>query len=62
MGGDPCGEKWQGVECVFSNITAMYVNSIHSALANLVFSVNNGTIICFCQTTQWFEFGRRARH
>ena len=19
VGGDPCGDKWQGVECVFSN-------------------------------------------
>lgn len=49
VGGDPCGEKWQGVECVFSNITAMYVNSIHHLLANFIFlSVNNATIICFC--------------
>ncbi|GMN50877.1 hypothetical protein TIFTF001_020030 [Ficus carica] len=23
VGGDPCGENWQGVECVFSNITAI---------------------------------------
>jgi len=25
IGGDPCLEKWQGVSCVFSNITALYV-------------------------------------
>lgn len=25
-GGDPCGEKWQGVVCIGSNIDAMYVN------------------------------------
>jgi len=25
VGGDPCAELWQGVACVFSNITAMYV-------------------------------------
>uniref|UniRef100_A0A2N9I903 Protein kinase domain-containing protein n=1 Tax=Fagus sylvatica TaxID=28930 RepID=A0A2N9I903_FAGSY len=23
VGGDPCGDKWQGVECVFSNITEL---------------------------------------
>ncbi|OWM91271.1 protein STRUBBELIG-RECEPTOR FAMILY 3-like [Punica granatum] len=23
VGGDPCGDLWQGVECVFSNITAL---------------------------------------
>lgn len=27
VGGDPCGDKWQGVECVFSNITELYVDS-----------------------------------
>ena len=26
VGGDPCLELWQGVACVFSNITAMYVH------------------------------------
>jgi hypothetical protein len=25
-GGDPCGEGWQGVVCIGSNIDAMYVN------------------------------------
>ena len=49
VGGDPCGEKWQGVECVFSNITSLYVNSIHHFLANFSFlSVNNVTIVWFC--------------
>lgn len=24
-GGDPCLEQWEGVSCVFSNITALYV-------------------------------------
>ena len=23
-GGDPCGEKWQGVECIDTNIVRMY--------------------------------------
>ncbi|XP_030973580.1 uncharacterized protein LOC115993746 isoform X2 [Quercus lobata] len=23
VGGDPCGDKWQGVECVFLNITEL---------------------------------------
>ena len=23
VGGDPCGDNWQGIQCVFSNITAM---------------------------------------
>jgi len=27
VGGDPCLELWQGVDCVFTNITAMYSHS-----------------------------------
>lgn len=26
-GGDPCSDQWEGVSCVFSNITALYVPS-----------------------------------
>lgn len=26
LGGDPCGDSWQGVLCVFSNVTEMYVD------------------------------------
>ncbi|POO03652.1 Tyrosine-protein kinase [Trema orientale] len=26
VGGDPCGENWQGIECVFSNITSIRLN------------------------------------
>lgn len=26
VGGDPCGDHWQGVECVFSNVTGLYVD------------------------------------
>ncbi|XP_022977885.1 protein STRUBBELIG-RECEPTOR FAMILY 3-like isoform X1 [Cucurbita maxima] len=29
VGGDPCGEKWQGVECVFSNITAIQLSGLN---------------------------------
>uniref|UniRef100_A0A9I9CRH1 Protein kinase domain-containing protein n=1 Tax=Cucumis melo TaxID=3656 RepID=A0A9I9CRH1_CUCME len=29
VGGDPCGEKWQGVECVFSNITALQLSGLN---------------------------------
>ena len=32
FGGDPCGEKWQGVVCDSSNITEMYTSSSSSAL------------------------------
>ncbi|XP_062096421.1 protein STRUBBELIG-RECEPTOR FAMILY 3-like [Humulus lupulus] len=27
VGGDPCGENWQGVECVFSNITSINLSN-----------------------------------
>ncbi|XP_034212591.1 protein STRUBBELIG-RECEPTOR FAMILY 3-like isoform X2 [Prunus dulcis] len=26
VGGDPCGDHWQGVECVFSNVTGLKLN------------------------------------
>lgn len=26
VGGDPCEDEWQGVLCVFSNVTEMYVD------------------------------------
>ncbi|CAI0407358.1 unnamed protein product [Linum tenue] len=29
VGGDPCGEQWQGVSCVFSNITALKLNGMN---------------------------------
>ncbi|CAL1397881.1 unnamed protein product [Linum trigynum] len=28
-GGDPCGEQWQGVSCVFSNITALKLSGMN---------------------------------
>ncbi|XP_015576216.1 protein STRUBBELIG-RECEPTOR FAMILY 3 [Ricinus communis] len=28
-GGDPCGEEWQGVSCVFSNITALKLSGMN---------------------------------
>ncbi|KAJ8761461.1 hypothetical protein K2173_001594 [Erythroxylum novogranatense] len=28
-GGDPCGEQWQGVNCVFSNITELNLNGLN---------------------------------
>ncbi|KAL5579352.1 hypothetical protein UlMin_011794 [Ulmus minor] len=27
VGGDPCGDKWEGVECVFSNITSIKLSN-----------------------------------
>lgn len=38
-GGDPCLELWQGVDCVFSNITAMYRHSpfLQLSFVNIVF-------------------------
>nr|XP_004293601.2 PREDICTED: protein STRUBBELIG-RECEPTOR FAMILY 3 [Fragaria vesca subsp. vesca] len=27
VGGDPCGENWQGVSCVFANVTALKLSS-----------------------------------
>ncbi|KAE7995608.1 hypothetical protein FH972_000384 [Carpinus fangiana] len=29
VGGDPCGDKWQGVECVFSNITELRLSAVN---------------------------------
>ncbi|KAJ9136214.1 hypothetical protein P3X46_033313 [Hevea brasiliensis] len=29
VGGDPCGEEWQGVSCVFFNITALKLNGMN---------------------------------
>ncbi|XP_022724034.1 protein STRUBBELIG-RECEPTOR FAMILY 3-like [Durio zibethinus] len=29
VGGDPCGEEWQGVSCVFSNITELQLNGLN---------------------------------
>ncbi|XP_022715945.1 protein STRUBBELIG-RECEPTOR FAMILY 3-like isoform X3 [Durio zibethinus] len=29
VGGDPCGEEWQGVSCVFSNITELRLNGLN---------------------------------
>ncbi|XVF25868.1 hypothetical protein REPUB_Repub13aG0250900 [Reevesia pubescens] len=29
VGGDPCGEGWQGVSCVFSNITELRLNGLN---------------------------------
>ncbi|KAJ6725059.1 PROTEIN STRUBBELIG-RECEPTOR FAMILY 3-LIKE ISOFORM X1 [Salix viminalis] len=29
MGGDPCSEAWQGVGCVFSNITSLKLNGLN---------------------------------
>jgi len=37
FGGDPCGEKWQGVVCDSSNITEMYTSS--SALVTLCYGL-----------------------
>lgn len=31
-GGDPCTESWQGVQCIGSNITAMYGNLLSNSL------------------------------
>ncbi|CAN1854308.1 Protein STRUBBELIG-RECEPTOR FAMILY 8 [Linum perenne] len=28
-GGDPCGEQWEGVSCVFSNVTALKLNGMN---------------------------------
>ena len=36
VGGDPCGDKWQGVECVFSNITELYVDSRTFELLSII--------------------------
>ncbi|KAJ4849659.1 hypothetical protein Tsubulata_019854 [Turnera subulata] len=29
FGGDPCGEEWQGISCVFSNVTAIKLNALN---------------------------------
>ncbi|KAJ4849660.1 hypothetical protein Tsubulata_019856 [Turnera subulata] len=31
FGGDPCGEEWQGISCVFSNVTAIKPNQLNLA-------------------------------
>lgn len=28
IGGDPCTDHWQGIQCVNSNITGLYVRSL----------------------------------
>lgn len=53
-GGDPCGEAWQGVNCVFSNITEVRLNGLNlggtleAAIANfesiILFDVSNNHI------------------
>lgn len=59
MGGDPCSEAWQGVGCVFSNITSLYalfvsflrhLISISKLLPHLVIES------FFLQKTKWLEF------
>ncbi|XP_038709996.1 protein STRUBBELIG-RECEPTOR FAMILY 3-like isoform X2 [Tripterygium wilfordii] len=29
LGGDPCGEQWQGISCVFSNVTSIKLNGVN---------------------------------
>lgn len=51
VGGDPCLELWQGVACVFSNITAMYGSHppiLKLLLVNIVlFSIIGFRGVCY---------------
>ncbi|XP_012091539.1 protein STRUBBELIG-RECEPTOR FAMILY 3 isoform X2 [Jatropha curcas] len=40
VGGDPCGEEWQGVSCVFYNITSLKLNGM-----NLGGSLDNNLVL-----------------
>jgi len=61
FGGDPCGEKWQGVVCDSSNITEMYTSS--SALVTLCYGLlwvtnsgsNHVNYCCWMQKDTWHE-------
>ena len=59
MGGDPCSDAWQGVGCVFSNITSLYALFV-SFLRHLILISKlllNSVIESFClQKTKWLEF------
>lgn len=59
MGGDPCSEAWQGVGCVFSNITSLYALFV-SFLRHLISIsklLRNSVIQSFfLQKTKWLEF------
>lgn len=60
FGGDPCGDSWQGVFCVFSNVTEMYVEFF---ICLLIFpphlpSAFMSFVLLDLQKTHWHEFRR----
>ena len=59
MGGDPCSDAWQGVGCVFSNITSLYVLFVSFFLYLISISkllLNSVIESFFLQNTKWLEF------
>jgi len=58
LGGDPCLDGWQGVSCVLSNITSLYVRflTFFSSFNFNWWTTKLSNQSFFLQKTKWLEF------